>query len=326
MDMNRRSFGGLALGAVLSGPAISASALAAAPAPVAYPHRVVTLVTHSSPGGGSDVFLRELIRHLRKYINATFIIENVTGGSGARSITRVAAGKPDGSILYATTPTYIYASLMSRTPHTFRDLEPVVNLFTDSEIVYTRADGPFRTMKDVIYKAKTARGRWGAANPASLERQAAEELKRQAKVNAAIVSHEGGGDLMINVLNGTLDIGVGEIAETRAQLQGNKIRVLATFNPARLPSFPDVPTIKDLGYPVVMEKFRGLAGPKGMPANIIAIWEQAAQRVLADPDYKRAYENEALIPNYMAHDRYAPFIAKFADNTTQFLKQNGVIR
>lgn len=326
MDMNRRSFGGLALGAMLSGPALSSSVLAAAPAPVAYPHRVVTLVTHSSPGGGSDVFLRELVRHLRKYINATFIIENVTGGSGARSITRVAAGKPDGSILYATTPTYIYASLMSRTPHTFRDLEPVVNLFTDSEIVYTRADGPFRTMKDVIDKARNARGRWGAANPASLERQAAEELKRQTKVNAAIVSHEGGGDLMINVLNGTLDIGVGEIAETRAQLQANKIRILATFNPTRLPSFPDVPTVKELGYPVVMEKFRGLAGPKGLPANIVAIWEQAAQRVLADPDYKRAYENEALIPNYMAHDRYAPFVARFAANTTQFLKQNGVIR
>ena len=320
----------MALGAFLSRPAAgavpAANAPTTAPAALAYPHRVVTLVTHSSPGGGSDVFLREMVRHLNKYINATFIIDNVTGGSGARSISRVATAKPDGSTLYATTPTYIYASLMSRTPHTYRDLEPLVNVFTDSEIIYTRTDGPFRSLKDVIDKAKSARGRWGAANPASLERQAAEELKRQAGVNAAIVSHEGGGDLMINVLNGTLDIGVGEIAETRAQLQAGKIRVLATFNPTRIPSHPNVPTVKELGYPVVMEKFRGLAGPKGLPANIIAIWEQAMPRLLGDPAYKAAYTRETLIPNFIAHDRYAPFITTFADNTTRFLKQNGVIR
>ena len=132
---------------------------AAASAEVDYPQDTVTLVTHSTPGGGSDVFLREMVRHLRKYVNATFIIENVSGGSGARAISRVATAKPDGSVFYATTPTYILTSLLSRPPHSYRDLEPVVNFFTDTEIVYTRADGPYRSLKDVIDRARTARGR-----------------------------------------------------------------------------------------------------------------------------------------------------------------------
>ena len=293
---------------------------------VPYPLRVVTLVTHSSPGGGSDVFLRELVKYLHRYISATFIVENDAGGSGARAISRVAAAKPDGGMFYATTPTYILTSLLSSPHNTFRDLEPMVNFFTDSEVVYTRANGPFKTLKDVIDHAKTARGRWGAANPASLERQAAEQLKRSAGVNAAIVSHDGGGDLMINVLNGTLDIGVGEIEETRAQLEAGKIRLLATFNPQRMPRYPNVPTAKELGYDVVLEKFRGLAGPKGMPPEIVKIWNDAARKILADPEYKKTYIEENLVPNYLAHDQYGPFIAKFAGTTESFLRGEGVIK
>ncbi len=190
--------------------------------PAPYPHRVVALVTHSSPGGGSDVFLREMVRYLGKYLNATFIVENVQGGSGARAMSRVASAKPDGSIFYATTPTYVFTSQMSKPQSTFRDLEPLVNVFTDAEVLFTRADGPFKTLQDVLAHAKDKRGRWGVANPASLERQAAELLKRAANVNAAVVSHEGGGDMMINVLNGTLDIGIGEVPELRSQLEAGK--------------------------------------------------------------------------------------------------------
>ena len=82
-------------------PALTAASLAAfiaAPAraadpPLPYPVRVVTLVTHSSPGGGSDVFLRELSRYLGKYIDATFIVENAEGGSGAKAMSRVASAR-----------------------------------------------------------------------------------------------------------------------------------------------------------------------------------------------------------------------------------------
>src|SRR5882672_4355229 len=74
---------------------------------IAYPQKVVTLVTHSSPGAGSDVVLRELVKYLQRYVNATFIVENDEGGSGAKALSRVAAAKPDGSMFYATTPTFI---------------------------------------------------------------------------------------------------------------------------------------------------------------------------------------------------------------------------
>ena len=311
--------------AVLSAVLVS-TASAQAPAKLPYPAKVVTLVTHSSPGAGSDVFLRELVKYMQRYVNATFIVENDEGGSGAKAVSRVANAKPDGSMFYATTPTYILTSLLSKPTNTYRDLEPVVNVFTDSEIIYVRADGPYKTIKDLIDRAKTARGRWGAANPGSLERMAAEQLKLAAKVNAAVVSHEGGGDMMINVLNGTLDMGVGEMAEIRAQYDAKKVRVLATFNGTRMPGLPDVPTVKESGYNVVLVKFRGLAGPKNLPPAITKVWEEASQKVLADPEFKKVYESEDLVPHFLGHDQYGPFIAQFATDTTTFLKTTGVIR
>lgn len=310
--------------------AASLSAWSAPPAvaqtPVDYPHKVVTLVTHSSPGGGSDVFLREMAKHLPKYIKATFIVENVQGGSGARAISRLATAPADGSVFYATTPTYIYTSLLSKVQHGYKDVEPLANFFSDSEVIYTRTDGPFKTLKDVIDKAQVSRGRWGAANPASLERQAAEQLKKAAAVFPAVVSHEGGGDLMINVLNGTLDIGVGEIPELRPQLEAGKIRLLATFDPKRIEAFPNVPTVKEAGYPVVLEKFRGLAGPKGLPPEIVKIWDEAIPKVLADPDYQKVYKAESLVANFIPHAKYQTFVQTFGATTEAFLKESGVLK
>ena len=63
-----------------------------------YPHEIVTLVTHSSPGGGSDVFLRELARNLGPELGVEFVIENARGGSGAQAMARVATAPADGSV------------------------------------------------------------------------------------------------------------------------------------------------------------------------------------------------------------------------------------
>ena len=207
----------------------------------------MTLVTHSSAGGGSDVFLRDMTKYLKNIIDADFVVENVSGGSGAKAMAHMAKQKPDGSVFYATTPTYIYTSHMSELSANYTSLEPLVNVFYDPQVVYTRNDAPFKTLKDVIDHAKTSRSAWGAANPGSLERITLEQMKKITGVKAAIVTSEGGGETMINVLNGTLDLAIGEVQELRSQIEGKQIRVLAVLGEAPLAQLPDVPTAKDFG-------------------------------------------------------------------------------
>jgi len=299
-----------------------------APAQTKYPVSPVTLVTHSSPGGGSDVFLRELIKHLTPIMGTTFAVDNVRGGSGAAAMAKVAKAGPNGGMFYATTPTYIQTSLLSKPEIGYDGLDPLVVVFLDPEVIYTRTQSPFRTLADAVAHARNnpGRGKWGAANPASLERIALEQLKKKAGVQAAVVSHEGGGDLMINVLNGTLDFGIGEIQELRAQLEAGKVRLLGVVSEKRLPDFPDVPTAREQGLDVVVTKFRGLAGPKGMPDELAAQWEQAVRAALATEAYRAEYTKESLIPAVMGRAEARAFTTKFAGEVAQTLRELGVIK
>ncbi|MBI3049225.1 MAG: tripartite tricarboxylate transporter substrate binding protein [Acidobacteria bacterium] len=302
------------------------AALGSACAGSTEPRRVVTLVTHSSPGGGSDVFLREMIPHLTRVMGGTFIVQNIQGGSGAKAMAAVAGARPDGTLVYATTPTFIYTSLLSDPAARYTDLEPLVNLFFDPEVLYTAADSTFATLGDVLDRARTGRGRWGAANPASLERQVMERLKQRAGVAPAITTFEGGGDMLINVLNHTLDMGVGELQEIRAQLDAGRLRLLAIVGDERLPQFPDVATLEEQGIALAVRKFRGLAGPKGLPADVIAAWEAAIPKLLDDPTYRQLYTDNSLQPGFMPHAEYAAFMRAFGAETEAFLKQSGVIQ
>jgi putative tricarboxylic transport membrane protein len=151
-------------------------------------------------------------------------------------------------------------------------------------------------------------------------------MKKKAGVQAAVVSHEGGGDLMINVLNGTLDFGIGEIQELRAQLEAGKVRLLGVVTDSRLADFPDVATAREQGVDVVVSKFRGLAGPKGMPDELAAQWEQALRAALASEAYRREYARESLIPVMMGRAEARAFTQRFVGEVTATLRELGVIR
>jgi len=293
-----------------------------------YPVPRVTLVTHSSPGGGTDVFLRDLTKQLSSLMKTSFSVENIRGGSGATAVAAVAKGAPDGSIFYGTTPTYIQTTLLSKPPVGYDGLDPIVIVFLDPELIYTRADSPFKSLTDVINfaKANPGKSRWGASNPASLERIAMERLSRAAGVKVPIVSHEGGADQMIGVLNGTYDIGIGEMQELQGQLEAGKIRLLATLSDARLQGLPQLATAKEQGYNVVVRKFRGLAGPKGVPDNVAKAWEDAIRKVLEVPAYKAEYTRENLTPMVMGREAARKFTAEVAAETVESFKELGLLK
>ena len=287
---------------------------------------VVALVTHSSPGGGSDVFLRTMAPHLSRILHKTIVVENMQGGSGARAMAALAAAKPDGGMFYATTPTFIYTSLMSRPSASYKDLEPLVNMFFDPEVLFTAADSKYQTLQAVLDHAKAGGGKWGAANPASLERQTMERLKQKAGVTPAIATFEGGGDMLINVLNHTLDMGIGELQEMRGQLDAGKLRLLAVVGEERMTHFPEVPTVREQGIDLAVRKFRGLAGPKGTPPDVIATWESGVRALLDDPEYKKLYTDDNLEAGFIPHAEYVTFMDDFGRQTAEFLKQTGVIK
>ena len=132
--------------------------------------------------------------------------------------------------------------------------------------------------------------------------------------------------MLINVLNHTLDMGIGELQEIRAQLDAGRVRLLAVVGDERLPQFPDVRTVKEQGIDLSVRKFRGIAGPKGTPRDVIAAWEAAIPKLLADPAYQKIYTKNSLLPGFIAHAEYVKFMSEFGGQTEAFLKESGVIR
>lgn len=311
----------------LSAVALSLLAIAPAPAQETYPVDTVTIYTHSKPGSGSDLFLRAISAPLAKYLGANVIVDYWAGGSGAKAMANLAVAPADGSAFYATTPTHITTSLLSKPDKTYKDIDYIVNFFYDPEIFYAKADSPFKTIKDAVdfAVANPGKAKWGGASAGSLERQILEKIKKHKGADVAIIPHEDGAGLLISVLNGTVDIGVGELAELSGQIEAGELKPLGVYMPERLPNLPDVPTALELGVDSdVIIKFRGLAGPKGIPAETVAVIEAAAQKVLADPDFKKEYEKLNLIPGYMGQEEYRGYVGKFVESQAKFYEDFGV--
>jgi putative tricarboxylic transport membrane protein len=314
------------LGAVLA--AIPAIGLMVAPAAADdYPVSTVKLITHSSPGGGTDVFLRQLAKHLSPIMGTTFVVENVRGGGGAKAMATLANGPKDGSAFYGTTPSYVITSLLSKPEATYEDLDSVVNMFYDPQVVFVAKDSPYQSLTDLVNDAKARPNALVVAvsTPSSLDRQVMEKLKTVTGTEMNILTHDGGGDVMLSVLNGTAQAGIGEIAELRGQLDAGALRLITTYTDERLSQFPDVKTAKEQGIDLVVRKFRGIAGPKGLPDNVIAAWEEGISKLLEDPEFKAWYEAEGVQKAYLNHEDASALTKEFADEMKVFFKEYNIV-
>lgn len=292
-----------------------------------YPFDTVTLVTHSSAGGGTDVFLREMAGFLKKAMGPNFVVENVKGGSGATAMAKLATSPADGSIFYGTTPTYINTSLLAELEYDYTDLEGVVNVFMDPQTVFVKSDSPYQSLTELVDAAKADPGAvlFGVTTPGSLDRQVMEKFKSLTGVTSPVITHDGGGELLISVLNGTVSAAIGEVQELSAQIEAGEVRILATYTEERLPNFPDVATAREQGIDLVVTKFRGIAGPRGLPENIKTAWHEGILKVLEDPEFKAWYTAQSLVPTVMAAAEYDKFLNDFAVEEKAFLIEYGIL-
>ena len=132
--------------------------------------------------------------------------------------------------------------------------------------------------------------------------------------------------MLINVLNGTLDIGVGEVQEIYSQLETKKVRLLGALTEKRIERFPSLQTAREQGIDLVVTKFRGLAGPKNLPANVVAAWEAAIPKILQSAEYKKVYERENLVPHFKGQKEARALTTAFAKETEQSLRELGVVK
>jgi tripartite-type tricarboxylate transporter receptor subunit TctC len=203
----------------------------------------------------------------------------------------VAKAPPDGytigifSMGYTTAP-----SMVANLPYdTERDLAPVTQLARDSNLLIVTASLPAKSVAELVALAKAKPGHLkfasgGNSTPAHL---AGELLKREAAIDIVHIPYKTPPAGAAAVLAGDVDMMFGATVAVTPHIKSGRVRVLAAATPKRLPAYPDLPTLAELGYPgVVISNWSGVVAPAGTPKEIIAKLNATINEILAEPAIK----------------------------------------
>lgn len=238
-----------------------------------YPDRVVRLVSVSSAGTGADSYTRLLAKFLGERLGQSFVVDNRPGANMMMAGEYVAKAAPDGyTLLLATSGT------MAANPNLFRhlpydprkDFTPIARLSMLPVAIVVPVTSPYRTVAELVAggRAKPGKLNYGTASAPSQVTVAA--FNEAAGIKAVSVPYKGMANMLTDLIGGTMDYGLTDVASAVPQVQGRKLRALAVMSPSRVALLPDVPTLAEAGVPgVEMISWTGLFAPAGTPQPII---------------------------------------------------------
>jgi tripartite-type tricarboxylate transporter receptor subunit TctC len=254
-----------------------------------YPNRPVRILVPYGPGGVADTTVRLLAQKLNERLRQPFVIENRPGAGGILASQAGATAPPDGYTLTLTgNGTAISKSLFKSLPYdVLRDFSSVSVMAWLDLTIATKADGPLKTVKDIVEAAKKNPGKlnFGTIAPGSTQHLSAELFRLTGGLKVAIVTFRTTPDLITALLRGDVDVGFDYLAGFRAQLNDQQLRAVASTGEKRSPSTPDVPTVAESGMPdYVVTSWNAVSAPAGTPDEIVRFLSKEINEALKSPD------------------------------------------
>lgn len=284
--------------ALVLGVALASGVISSAEAD--YPTRSIELVAWASPGGGSDLMTRTFAKAAEGIIPQPIYVVNKPGGGGAVGMAYVQSKPADGYTLLGVTNNLVFTPLTNpEVQFNYEDFEPIIMWGFDPKIIAVLADGPYETIEDLVAEAQTGAGnvKFGTFGVGTDDHIVAYMLGKEAGVSFGFVPFSGGGEQLAALLGGDIDAMVTEVGEVKSQLDAGTVRVLAVATEQRLSGLPDVPTLLEKGWDVVVPKFRGLVVKKGTPHEIVDYLIYKSLRVIQTPTFR----------NYLTQNLMEPF-------------------
>ena len=289
--------------------ALAACALAAPLAQAAepYPSRPIQLVLPFPPGGSFDPIFRTLAEAASKDLGQPIVLMHKPGAGGVMGTATLATMEADGYTISVMHNSVIRAPLVQKVSwDPLKDFTYLIGLAGLTTGIVVAADAPWKTLPELLADAKKRPGAvsWGNVGAISINRIYAERLAKLAGTSFNTVPYKGGSEAFQAVIGRHLDVygdpGFG------AQVQGGKVRLLATFTAERLKRY-DVPTVKELGYDLVIESPVGLVAPKNLDPKIAARLQAAFRKAAADPAYLNQLELFDMQPKLTSGEDYLAY-------------------
>jgi tripartite-type tricarboxylate transporter receptor subunit TctC len=324
--MDRRQF--------VVGSAAASATFGAWPAAAqeAYPSRAVTFINPFPPGGAADVVARPLASVMEPLLKQPIVIETKAGAAGQVGAQFAAAAKPDGyTILVHIVSISGFAEVdqLYGRPVKFTndDFIPIARFIADPMVLIVNDQQPFKTLNELVDAAKTkpnelifsSSGLHGALHlPTALFMQAAGIQLRHLPTN-------GGGPALTALIGNNSQVLCSSIAAASVQMRAGKARPLACFGAQRSPAWPDVPTLKELGYNIEFYLWVGMFAPKGTPEPVVNVLREVARQAAADEKFIQAMKNVGQDVAYLDQPEFKAFWEADARRVQDAVRQIGKV-
>ena len=312
--------------------ALAAAASLSAWAQNDYPNHPVSLVVPFPPGGVADITARPVAEAMSRILKQPVVVENKAGAGGGVGMQYVARARPDGyTLLMALSSISIIPEadkVLGRQPmYQLNQLVPIARFTADPTVLAVRADSPYKSVKDLVDAARKSPGTipYGSSGNYGTMHVPMEMLDGVAGVKMLHVPFTGAGPAVVALLGGQVDALSTGPSSIMGQYKSGKVRVLATWGESRHPAFPDVPTLKELGYDAQFSQWTGLFVPAGTPEPIVAKLREAAKFAVEDATFQSALAKVETPIQYLDQPRFKTFWDADAHKLADAVKRIGKV-
>jgi tripartite-type tricarboxylate transporter receptor subunit TctC len=285
-----------------------------------WPTRPVTMIVTFAPGGANDVVGRILAARMGDYLGQTVVVENVTGASGLTGAARAAKAAPDGyqfllgdNGLFGIAPG-LYRSL----PYAVTDFAPVGLLVELPLVLATRKDFPAASLDEFIAytRANQAKLQYGSPGAGTVPHLACVMLNTAIGVSVTHIPYRGGAPAIQDLVAGRIDYQCPIMPTVAPQIEGGRVKVLATLTGKRASRLPELPSAQELGLEVDVSVWHAFFVPKATPLAIVRRLHDAAAMALDAPATAARLREVGADP--VAAERRSPeYLQSFVDREIQ---------
>ena len=256
-----------------------------------YPSRPITVIVPFAAGGLTDVPVRVLAAMMQERIGQSIVVENKPGGSGTLGGAYAARATPDGYTLFANSIADVQNLYFLPVPYNAIDDFAMIGMIVEGPPLVLIVDAalPYKSLADLIAGAQADPNKlsFGTSGPATSPAMALAQLNALAKTEIAGVPYRGSGEAARNVSGGGVQGAFAFYAQAKPLADDGKVRALAIATPQRIATWPEVPTMQELGFPNFDYRgFVGLAAPAKTPASVVAYLNRELNAVVQSEAFR----------------------------------------
>ena len=291
-----------------------------------YPNKPITLIIPYPPGGSTDLTGRPLAMGTKKYLGQTMVGENKPGGGGTVGVALVVSKPADGYSIGVFTGSTLQAYQMGKLSfHPLNDLTPIMRWGDYLYGILVRTDSQWKTIQDLIQYARKNPGKlsYGTPGTGSSGHLGIEELSIAAAIQLVHVPYKGGAEINTALLGGHIDV-LSNSSGWTPMVDAGKFRLLATYGEQRTPRYPQAPTLREVGYDVVVSNHMGIVGPKGLPKPIVNRLHEAFKKAMDEPEFIEAQKKFEITRCYSSPEEYEKYLREEFERIGKLVRRLGL--